>query len=189
VGMIKVSKGNHKLGTDTLILNITSAAGCPSRALGLCRIPGKCYAMKAERMYPAVRPYRDEQTVLWAKYSAAELVKDLVEIINRTRKPIKYLRYSEAGDFRTQDDVDKMSKIAELLEPYGVRVYGYTARKDLDFSHTHSNMVVNGSGFMVHNMFTAVPQAATGDTQCPGNCRICDKCKQHNNLDIKVLYH
>lgn len=188
--MIKVSKGNHKLGTDTLILNITSAAACPSKAKGLCKIPGKCYAAKAERQYPQVGPYREGQTKVWDKSPAEELAIDLVGIINRSRSPIRYLRFSEAGDFRHQEDVNKMSRIAELIAPHGIKVYGYTARNDLDYSRVSSNMTVNGSGFMVHNSFTAAASVDPGkELVCPGNCRICDKCKEHNGLEIKVKYH
>lgn len=191
--MIKVSRGNHKLGKDTLILNITSAAACPSRALGLCKIATKCYARKAETQYPAVKPYREAQTKIWDQMSSVEIAMDLVDILTRARPAgsIKYLRFSEAGDFRDQADVDKMSKIAQLLIAYGVRVYGYTARKDLDFTKVHENMVVNGSGFMVHNMFTATKllNIYALDLVCPGNCRDCHKCKSRNQLDIKVLEH
>lgn len=192
--MLKISRGNRKLGKDTLILNITSATKCPSKALGLCKIPGKCYAMKAERLYPQVGPYREAQTTQWDSCSAQILADSIVDLVTKAKSnPIKYLRFSEAGDFRDQADVDKMSQIAERLAPFGVKVYGYTARKDLDFSVVHSNMVVNGSGFMIHNQFTATKsigiQSGNGDLVCPGNCRNCHMCKQRNGLDIKVKEH
>ena len=191
--MIKVSRGNHKLGKDTLILNITSAAACPSRALGMCKIATKCYAVKAERQYPAVRPYREDQTRIWDSMTPVQLAMDLVDMLTRARPAgsIKYLRFSEAGDFRDQVDVDKMSKVAHMLAMYGVRVYGYTARSDLDYTKVHENMVVNGSGFMVHNSFTATkgPAVAAMGLVCPGDCRECHMCKSRNQLAIKVIEH
>lgn len=187
-----VSKGNHKIGKDTLILNITSATDCPSRALGLCQVPGKCYAMKAERMYPQVLPYRRKQTEYWDQHNSEEIARDLADVIKRSTKlPIKYIRISESGDFRYQEDVTKLVEIAEHLVDTGVVLYCYTARKELDFSKAPANLVVNGSAWMADNSFTAVPKKDLGKYQvtCPGNCRICSLCKTKAGLDIKVGIH
>lgn len=184
-----VSNGNRKIGDDTLILNMTSATDCPSKALGLCKIPGICYAMKAERQYPQVLPYRRAQTLQWDKMTAGEIGAGLMAIVRAARHEIKYVRFSEAGDFRTQADVDKMSELAEYLNTFNIRVYGYTARQDLDFSRISSNMIVNGSGFKVSNNFQAVPKTQPLQLMCPGNCRSCSLCKTSNNLTIGVAFH
>lgn len=187
---MKFSNGNMKIGRDTLILNMTSASECPSKVRGLCKIPGICYAMKAERQYPNVRPFRDKQCADFTRQSAGDIAKDILDIAMRKRKnKIKYVRFSEAGDFRDQSDVDKLSDIAEALRPYGIRFYGYTARRDLNFDNISDNMIVNGSGFRVHNNFEAVPEAGPDDVICPGNCRTCDLCKNAGGRDIKVIYH
>lgn len=187
-----VSRGNHKLGTDTLILNITSAADCMSRKLGLCALGTKCYAMKAERMYKAVLPYRSKQTEYWDQNHPATIAMDLWKEVSRTTKqPIKYIRISEAGDFRDQADVDKLIKIAEILGAIDVTLYGYTARKDLAFGKCPSNLIMNGSGFMIHNSFTAVPKVSLAQHKvtCAGNCRGCNLCKIRGKLAIKVGIH
>lgn len=187
-----VSQGNHKLGKDTLILNMTSATKCPSKALGLCKIPGKCYAMKAERMYPRVLPYRTKQAEYWDKNGPIKIAADLREEIKRhTKSRIKYIRIAEAGDFRTQADVTKLYIIADLLADTGVIIYGYTARKDLEFPYGPPNLVLNGSGFMLDNMFTAVDPKTMSNYQvkCAGNCRICSLCKAAGKQDIKVAMH
>lgn len=187
-----VSQGNHKLGKDTLILNITSATDCPSRALGLCKLPSKCYAMKAERMYKAVLPYRRRQAEYWDKNGPIKIASDLREELGRhTKVQIKYIRISEAGDFRSQEDVTKLYIIADLLANTGVIIYGYTARKDLQFPARPSNLVLNGSGFMLDNMFTPVHPKTLNNYQvtCVGNCRICNLCKANKKLDIKVGLH
>jgi hypothetical protein len=176
------SIGNLKLGKDTLILNITSATDCPSRKLGLCRLPTRCYALKAEHLYHNVLPFRLQQSIQWYSNSPDALA----EMINRKRN-IKYLRFSEAGDFRNQSDVDKMDELARLLLQNNIKTYGYTARIDLDFSSV-KHMTVNGSGFMVHNQFTAVPDYTTS-TKCRGNCRFCNMCKNPTGLLIEVKYH
>ncbi len=187
---MKISNGNMKIGKDTLIINITSATDCPSKRLGLCRVYTKCYAMKAERLYPHCLPYRREQTYQWDNNSAAELADLIIlEAYKHKHNKIKYLRFSEAGDFRNQEDVDKMSAVADILIKHDIRVYGYTARRDLDFSKISRNMVVNGSDFMLSNSFTAVPKTKPLPLMCPGNCRTCTLCKSANGLKIGVALH
>jgi len=185
--MIKVSNGNKKIGNDTLIINMNSATDCPSRAKGLCKVADKCYAMKAERCYPQVLPYRREQESYWDDTSAEDIANDLRDIIKRKRNQIKYIRFSEAGDFKGQGDVDKMKDIASRIN--SLLFYGYTARNDLNYGDLPSNMIVNGSGFRVSNAFTAVPRILEEHTSCPGDCRECNLCKEARGIDIKVLYH
>lgn len=187
-----VSVGNHKLGKDTLIINMTSAADCPSKALGLCKIGKKCYAAKAETQYPAVLPYRRRQASYWDSTGPIKIAADLREELGRhTKNPIRYIRISEAGDLRSQEDVTKWFIIADLLESTGVKLYGYTARADLSFEGAPANLVFNGSGFMLGNSFTPVDPKTLVNYQvvCAGDCRICDLCKTAGNLDIKVGLH
>ena len=104
---VEVSIGNHKIPVDTMILNMGAAFDCPSKALGLCQLPNPddCYGKKAERQYPACKPYRYRQRDTWWNLSAAGIANDLVQIASRKRKvPIKYLRFSESGDLDSQDD-------------------------------------------------------------------------------------
>ena len=189
--MFPASRGNRKIGRDTLIINITSATDCPSRRLGMCPLdnPDRCYALKAERLYPQCLPYRRRQTKLWDKLKPKEIAQSLIERIEHSKKPkIKYVRFSESGDFRCQADVDKMSEIASLLKPYKITVYGYTARKDLDFSKVSSNMVVTGSRFMVHNEFVPGGDVSEGYV-CALNCRVCDLCKSRRYVVINCKMH
>ena len=190
---VLVSIGNHKIGRDTMIINITSARDCMAKKLGLCQFCGRkhnpCYARKAEKQYPQVLPYRRRQTGVWDRLSADEIADGLIQIATRRRKtPIRYLRFSEAGDFRTQADVKKMAHIAIVLNRHNIIIYGYTARKDLDYARLPKNMVVQGSGFMVHNQFTAVKTPKKGAV-CAGNCRICGLCKTRSRRRIQVTIH
>jgi hypothetical protein len=189
--MLKISNENKKIGKDTLIINITSATDCPSKRLGLCNIEGnKCYALKAERLYPQVLPYRRAQERIWSYHTAQAIGDELVRIAKRRKRtPIRYIRFSEAGDFRNQIDVEKMKRVAQIVGQEGIVVYGYTARHDLYFNDLPPNMAINGSGFMVSNMFTAVKSVLEEEIVCPGNCRTCELCKTAKNLDIKVRYH
>lgn len=197
---MKVSIGcNRKVGADTAILNMCSATDCPSCKLGLCQVGGhkKCYAMKAERIYKNVLPYRRAQEEQWKTLTVKEIIEGLeklkekkhVDDKTKFKEDLKYIRFSEAGDFKTQEDVDKMSAIAEGLKGKFV-VYGYTARKDLDFSKVSDNMVVNGSNFMVHNNFKAVAEIPCNyPHQCAGDCRICNMCKIRHGVTILIKMH
>jgi len=188
---MEYSIGNDKIGTDTIIINMTSATDCISAKLGLCNVVanGKmwdCYAYRPEQFRPACLPYRRRQAEQWETETAETIADQLNKAINSTRREhIKWVRFSEAGDFRNQADVDKMSRLANLL---AVPLYGYTARQDLDFSVKSSNMTVNGSGFMVDNKFTA-RKALTSKIVCPGNCRHCHICKLPRGADIQVKLH
>ncbi len=182
-----VSNGNHKIGKDTLVINMTSATDCPSRVRKLCQLDdcSKCYAMKAERQYPSVLPYRRRQADYWSSTRASTIAADLLEKISRMKNKIKYIRFSEAGDFNTQADIDKLDWIARSLP--GIVFYGYTARSDLDYYDLAPNLVINGSGFMVSNMYAVDYHRA--DVECPNNCRSCDYCKVAENRMIGQTIH
>ena len=164
-----------------------SATDCPSRDKGLCQVSDRCYAMKAEKQYPAVLPYRREQKAYWDSTESQDIAKDLRDIIKRKHNDIKYIRFSESGDFESQDDVEKLKEVVSYMP--GVIWYGYTARRDLEYNNIPNNLIVNGSGFVVSNSFTAVERILEEHTSCPGNCRDCDLCKQARAFEIKVLYH
>lgn len=181
-----VSNGNHKMGKDTLIFNMTSATDCPSRVRGLCQLSdsSKCYAMKAERQYPSVLPYRRRQYDYWSTTTATFIASDLRAKLKRMGGKIKYIRFSEAGDFSTQADINKLNWIARSIPE--VVFYGYTARSDLDYFDLAPNLVINGSGFMVSNEFTVNKGSKY---VCPGNCRNCDYCKVAENRTISQSIH
>lgn len=163
------------------------ATGCPSARLGLCKIPaGKCYALKAERQYKQVLPYRRKQ---WAAFHTLDRQYLVWSIEKQITRSTKYIRFSESGDFYSQTDVDKVSYIVNAMERHGIKVYGYTARRDLDFSRISSNMTVTGSGFMIHNNFKAVKALNKTGRICPGDCRRCDMCKTRKGVTIQALYH
>lgn len=186
---MEVSKGNHKLGKDTIIFNMGPATDCPSRKAGFCKVADKCYAMKAERMYKQSLPYRQRQAVYWKTNSAEKIAEDLNRHIARKFKiPVSYVRFNESGDFYGQEDVEKLKEIARRVP---LTIYGFTARSDLKYEGLPDNLVINGSSFMIDNSFTAVPESeiSSEDVVCEGNCRECDKCKNKSGLDIKVVFH
>ena len=151
--------------------------------------------MKAEIQYPSVLPYRNRQANYWQSVSAETFVNDFRAAINKKRNPIKYLRVSESGDFKTQGDINKLSFIADLLKGI-VKVYVYTARLDLDFSQISDNLVVNCSGFELPNTnsfniknksdFDQLPK---GVFKCIGDCNKCNLCNKKHNKTVYVRAH
>ena len=190
---MEYSNGNRKIGTDTIIINMGSATSCPSAKLGLCQLSqnresalSKCYAYKAERMYKNSLYYRNRQEIAWKSKTAQEYIEQ-IKVVTSKKIKLKYLRFNESGDFFTQDCVNKLSDIARGLKGI-LKVYTYTARKDLDFSNVDENLAIDGSGFTVHNEFTVVTKA-TGNIICPGNCRDCHICKTRHNVKVEVINH
>jgi len=200
-----VSFGNKKLPKSTAILNMGSANSCPSDALGLCNVSKICYAKKAEKHYPNVEPYRDRQQAYWLSTSATDIVSDLLLKFARRRTKTRALRLNESGDFWSQDCVTKAEEIARLLKNQ-IRVYVYTARRDLDFSAC-KHLIVNGSNFKsegVKRSFTAmtprqIRQLQTSNVSgllgdavvniCPMDCTICALCASNSKKDIVVAMH
>ena len=129
-----ISRGNQKLGRDTIIWNMGPAMFCPSRELGMCqlawRLPpykrrkdgiicsavNKCYALSCELRWPKVLDYRCRQKILWLNNDADAWAEALQSHItdHSHRLPIKYARFNEAGDFWTQECVNKLKCIIEL---------------------------------------------------------------------------
>jgi hypothetical protein len=200
---IKFSMGNKKIGNDTMIINISSAKDCEAGKMGFCPLfeNGKCYAMKAERLYPQVLPYRIEQKRIFDKLSAYEIANQIIAINDRKRNKIKYLRFNESGDFKGQNDVWKVNIIAEMLKEHNIKVYTYTHRKDLDFSNLCDNLTINSSwkDKKIHNRFLSYKTNIIDRImkikknkkiiRCIGDCSKCHACKSENDLIILCDIH
>ena len=205
----EVSQGNSKIGTDTIIFNMGSATHCPSRAKGLCKLGRRCYALKAEILYDNTLPYRDRQADYWLNNPAKRIASALSTIIlklNKKARVIKYIRFNESGDFWSQKDVSKLDKVAGYVRAEtGVIVYGYTARKDLNFSKVVSFLVKGSSNNAGNNGRTIARhrQAVVNNLEkhgvyfeddklfavCPGDCRACAICKVKNNVNVVFPIH
>ena len=181
-----LSEGNTKLPSSTAIFNMGTARECPSKKLGFCQAIGKdgkhcCYALKAEIQYPAVLPYRKKQENFWKRISAEKFVMDFLLINAMKVKPFTALRVNESGDFWSQGCVDKLDKIAGMLGKFGVTVYCYTSRQDLDFSKV-KHIIISGSNFQksgISNIFKMIckgDEKPTGYGECVGDCRKCKRC-------------
>lgn len=190
---LRLSVGNLKLGDDTIIFNMGPSKTCPSKTLGMCLVCGCCYAGKAERIYPEVLPYRNAQRLYWLRNSAKQIADDFVALLSVGKRAdkIKWFRINEAGDFWSQDCVDKLQYLAATLyRRFKIRTYGYTARHDLDYSRLGSYIALRGSSHDKAPHGRTIVRPIPKDNQsktiavdglkysvCPGNCRTCNLCK------------
>lgn len=134
------SIGNAKLDPQTLIINMTSSLSCPS--INSCPITQKaCYAVAAENRLKGVRrknlivqnlvTHANARNLLDGLFDIAELY--IIEAKEHTRKPIRYIRYNEAGDFINQEMLVKAARFSKKMrDEYGIISMAYTANKRLD---------------------------------------------------------
>ena len=200
---IPITRGNKKLPKSTAVLNITPASVCVSRILGMCQLDkcgvgsGRCYALKAERMYHDVIPHRMKQMEWWDD-SWVHSLRTLCKWLRSRKTPVKAIRVGESGDFRHAGDVRKLCFLAnELYARFPtLTLYCYTARKDLfdpvALAGMPPSVVINGSGWMAHNNFVTLAgnQAGTKvDCMCPGDCRKCSRCLERRGKTIGAKLH
>ena len=135
------SIGNAKLSDDTLIINFTSALKCPS--VTVCPVTQQaCYAVAGELRIPEVRRKNLKVQNMWIRAIKNNKIGEVfgiaqmyIEILQKTKKPIKYVRFNEAGDFLTQDILDAAALFASTMKKkYGVVSMAYTANIHLDFT-------------------------------------------------------
>lgn len=180
------SYGNKKLPKDVLIVNLSSATNCPSKALGLCKIAKVCYALHDEKQWPNCKN-KNLAVEQWIQQATdQDIIKLLEAYIDAAPTKISHIRLDEAGDFVSQSQVNQWERIAEHLEnTKGVKTYTYTCRSDLDFSGAN-HIVVNGSTPGVKGAvreFKCTPKdvydtltPSSGEYKCPGKCDKCHVC-------------
>ena len=192
---LEVSYSNKKLnGGNVMIFNMNPASSCPADALGMCPLgskggDGKCYALKSERMYKQVLPYRRRQEYWWDNYFDPEA------FVNALRKKTEYFRFSEAGDMRTQEDVDKMALVCDTLSLKDIKCYGYTRRIDLDLRELARTCNLVVADTEVDNCSCAIvlnkgePEREGWHT-CPGkNCMTACRVCAHRNSKVQFHIH
>ena len=187
-----IQPGNIKIPKETAIFNMSSATDCVSLAMGKCKacvfdeklqkLRTVCYALKSEKDYrPNVLPYRRRQEEFWLDVTAESFVIQFLIINSKKRVKFNKIRFNEAGDFHDQSGVDKAEKIARLLAKFGIGVYCYTSRDDLDYTKVRS-LVINASGFSapgLKNEFRMIEKGTPwpkGYAKCPEDCTVCDRC-------------
>ena len=120
-----LQSGNSKLGAGMLMFNIPASQEICGR-----KCPG-CYSYKAYRIYPNVLP---AQQLRYEASLKSTFVDDIILEIKRKRTKFKYIRWhASAGEFYSQEYVDKVTEIAKEFPQ--ITFYAYTKRiNDFDFS-------------------------------------------------------
>ena len=135
--------GNGKLSPDTLIINFTSALGCPSAKD--CPVSQMvCYAVAGENRLADTRKKNLAVEDMWKRvFRAGELYKmfDIAALYisqlnsGKYKDGIRYIRYNEAGDFPNMKYLQAAAAFSKKMkDEYGVLSMAYTAKKNLDFS-------------------------------------------------------
>src|SRR4030042_2449148 len=188
-----LSFGNRKLPKTTAVFNMGPAMQCPAARAGLCRIePGKCYCLKAERMYAECAAYRMRQAEYWKNTPLINRIHDCAETLEKKRKPVTAFRFNVSGDFGSLRDISDIAEIAGNFS--NIRFYAYTARTDLmqkiEPGTLPENLTILISNAHVpgFDTFTAVHGFTNkrGVVQCKGNCRICNICTIRKPAPVKA---
>jgi len=127
-----ISPGNMKVKFP--IFNLPAQETCPGSTV-TCR--QDCYAMKAQRQYPGARSSRKANLKLSRE---AGFVTSINAWFSRRRKPVRYFRIHESGDFYDQGYLDRWIEIAKAQPK--TKFLAYTKSFHLDFSKRPQNFVV-----------------------------------------------
>lgn len=131
--------GNDKLSDDTLIINFTSALGCPS--MNDCPITQQaCYAVAGENRLKDTRRKNllVQKLVLAARKNNMleglfRIAEMYIQEAQKTKKPIKFIRYNEVGDFIDQKLLEMTARFSKhVRDKYGIMSMAYTAKKGID---------------------------------------------------------
>jgi hypothetical protein len=208
------SIGNMKIGNDTLIFNMGSATDCPSGKIGLCTLfqTNDCYALKSEKMYPQVLPFRTRQESYWLENDAFTIAGEIAKAFARKLKtPLKYVRVNEAGDMHSSECLEKLIQIANILPD--IIFYTYTHRSDIVTNDITlpDNLIINCSNFTrkgcnsfsvefnvkvnsLKKEFVIARHAikkihGANALSCIGDCSKCTLCKINHGKTIWVPLH
>lgn len=154
--------GNAKLH-NTLVFSLPAG-----KSVCGMECPG-CYAMKFQRLYPNVLPYRERS--LEASKSS-DFVSRITADIASFRKPFSHLRIHESGEFYAQEYIFKWAQIAQA-HPH-ITFYAYTKRlKDFDFTSLTSlpNFVLINSLHFGGLNYGKPEDAPIGAPVCPATVK------------------
>lgn len=179
--------GNSKLGKEIAIFDLLAVHSCLN-----CKSCAKaCYALKAQRQYPAVHDKRAINTYLAREH--LDKLKGLIVASLLLNNP-KYVRIHSSGDFVSQQYVDMWTDIATMFP--AIKFYTYT-KTDKIFDFSAAEKVINivnsvlpdgsinfGSLDYIKSKSSefGIPVCPVGVTKgkgfkCGTDCTLCMNCK------------
>lgn len=177
----RLKLGNTKLH-QVLIFDLPAIKSCLNSSL--C---GKsCYALKAQRMYPNVSKWRDDNLQLAKNHPRALLAMIHIQL---TKTKYKVCRIHSSGDFFNQDYVDMWYEIVKRFPK--INFYAYTkVDKILDFSKLKSLKNFNLIPSLINGKLNFGPKAYVdqlvideGAFLCPAHDKKI-KCNLHCNYCV-----
>jgi hypothetical protein len=124
---------------------MTTGIDCPSEKLGLCkRTCEQCLAQICEKnpVYgEKTLKSRKERANKWNDRSESEIIDEINFV--KKYKNITEIRINSSGDFRNQEDINKLYNVLENTKTIG---YGWTSRDDLIFKES-DYVYIRGSNF------------------------------------------
>jgi hypothetical protein len=203
-GFMPSKVGNTKIGNDTLIINVNHAFNCFSDKSGYCEHCNDCYAKKAPNTYPNSFLYGFASEINFNKLSIDEIINSIKKAHKEDLKAnkIKFLRFNEAGDFKSLDLFLKANEVAKYFkEHYNIISYTYTHNKELlpyKDMIKNSYIVMNwsikaGNGFkqaITCNKASDLAKYLSDKENyviCKGKCHNCSYCKDKTDLRTVVF--
>lgn len=195
--------GNLKIGDDTLIINVNHALNCFSDKMGYCEHCKDCYAKKSPNTYKNSFLYGFASEIQFNKLSNDEIILSLENQFKKelANNKIKFIRFNEAGDFKSFDIFKKANEIAKhFFKEYGIISYSYTHNKELKTykkAIKNSYIIINWSLKMGKGYKQAITCNSLKDLVkyynnknyviCTGKCHHCSYCKDKNDLRTVVF--
>jgi len=188
---MRLQKGNRKLPKETLIWNLPAVKTCPN-STDACR--KHCYALKAERIYPQVLPFRELNFKLSKDENFSEMIEQELATSN-----FEQIRLHESGDIYNQSYFNKWINIAKKIPQI---VYGYTKNINLDLSKKPKNMIIIYSddkqsvtikelkqkGFNGTARVTDNELHTKFETHCPSSCKTCNICYTEPSKFKRIIF-
>ncbi|NCA80291.1 MAG: hypothetical protein EOM76_08940 [Sphingobacteriia bacterium] len=150
--LIKNGNGNdrkkgEKVSKNVAVFNLGSATNCPCKEFCMYAVQGNCYALRDEKRFPDVLPYRERQHAWWNSTTMDEKLAYFDKYFSRKfKEKLIGIRFNESGDIANVSDLIAMDTIATFLkEKYGVFAYTYTHNISVLYEYNCKTLVVNQS--------------------------------------------
>jgi hypothetical protein len=191
-----VSGGNMKVGSIPN-WSLTPGRTCSPEACKTCMREG-CYAMKAYRMYPAVRKAWDENTAL-AESNLPALEQFFMRYFDAVTAP-RFFRIHVAGDFVSREYAETWARIA-AAHP-GTRFLAFTKQwenvRGVDFPENFSLVLSGWPGTEIPADLTekhacafcvnSADEIPADGFHCPGACENCGACWELGKRGVNVYF-
>ena len=193
--------GNLKIGMDTIIINVNHALNCFSSKSGYCENCNCCYAKKSSSNYKNSCLYGLASEINFNRLSVNQIIKAIEKTVKEA-KNIKFIRFNEAGDFKSLEQFLKANQVAKhFFDTYDIITYTYTHNKELlsnkeDIKNSYIVMnwsIKAGDGFksaITCNNPSDLPKYLSEPAKyiiCLGDCHNCSYCKDKDDLRTVVF--